>query len=837
MKSDGLLPPRFFDWKAYLDYYPDLQDAGIRTKKAAIRHWCEYGCEEGRVFFRKGGVTLRGRYRFYAWMTAVLKFLKIGWEILFFDWKYYVEFYPDVRRANIHGFIPVYRHWRRCGRWEDRTFPTGFFLNRLYRWILQKNFDGDTYLSAYTDLLKNGISTEREAFLHWCSHGQREGRTYFSKAAGRKYRSLLSKNVLRASRKRKRILIINHEESRTGAPIMLFKIGMALKNSYDLTVFSLAKGSMSYEFNKEFPDRIYLEALTSMKEEGETREEGLKRILAKMEPDLVYSNTADTIAFARIAREMGIPTLLHIHELLDRERLSLWNLFDPDEVQGAADIFVACSAPVRERLMRDFAVDPSRIELIHSFIAHDEVRAKAEKEKNGWNARIGAGGRRVVMGMGNLSTDFQNYRKGFDLFCEVYKKVREHGRYQFVWIGVYNPEFFSASAAEVVPEILMTGELENPFPVLKKADYFLLTSRIDPFPLVCLEAMALGKPVLAFREGSGIYEALEKGGGIVIDQTEAEDMAQALLRLDRDALLRQRLETQAPQVQRSFFDDRAVMPLVEAVTAKALSLSQEAKRIRFSVILPNFNYERLVPEAIRSVLGQTYRDWELILVDDGSTDGSLRTLKNFASKDPRIKVATHEGGHNRGLTLTLKRGLRESTGEYVAFLEADDVWEPAKLEKMRESVRRSPEAVLHYHDFSVFSDDPQILEKRKDILEGYQMNLKDIPEGPSSFVARLTLKNPILSLSFVTVKRKHLYQVDFINSFDPWFDWWLYLQLSLKGPFCYRPEKLARWRMHERSYNSFFHAQMKASDQTGKTLRGLRDRIRKRFDRLARGAR
>lgn len=96
-----------------------------------------------------------------------------------------------------------------------------------------------------------------------------------------------------------------------------------------------------------------------------------------------------------------------------------------------------------------------------------------------------------------------------------------------------------------------------------------------------------------------------------------------------------------------------------------------------SVIMPTYNCGRFIREAIDSVLAQTYQSWELLIVDDGSTDDTQAIVGSCT--DERIRYMRNE--RNTGGALTRNRALREAKGRYIAFLDADDVWLPEKLEK------------------------------------------------------------------------------------------------------------------------------------------------------------
>ncbi len=98
-----------------------------------------------------------------------------------------------------------------------------------------------------------------------------------------------------------------------------------------------------------------------------------------------------------------------------------------------------------------------------------------------------------------------------------------------------------------------------------------------------------------------------------------------------------------------------------------------------SVIMPNYNGEKFLAETIESVLAQTYSDWELLIVDDCSTDGSVALIQGFAEKDARIRLFVQE--KNSGAAAARNRALSEAQGKWIAFLDSDDIWLPEKLEK------------------------------------------------------------------------------------------------------------------------------------------------------------
>jgi len=114
-----------------------------------------------------------------------------------------------------------------------------------------------------------------------------------------------------------------------------------------------------------------------------------------------------------------------------------------------------------------------------------------------------------------------------------------------------------------------------------------------------------------------------------------------------------------------------------------------------SVIIPFLNEEKLLAEAIDSVLKQTYNDWELILIDDGSTDHSSEIAQQYAANFPQqIRYFDHDGHCNMGLSHSRNLGISKANGSFVAFLDADDVWMKHKLAFQMELFRLHPRASM-----------------------------------------------------------------------------------------------------------------------------------------------
>lgn len=113
--------------------------------------------------------------------------------------------------------------------------------------------------------------------------------------------------------------------------------------------------------------------------------------------------------------------------------------------------------------------------------------------------------------------------------------------------------------------------------------------------------------------------------------------------------------------------------------------------VSVSVVIPVYNVEKYVAQAIESVLAQTHQDFEVIIVDDESPDRSLEICRRFT--DPRIRILQQK---NRGLAGARNTGIRHSQGDYIALLDSDDLWQPQKLERQVAHLQRRPEVGVSF---------------------------------------------------------------------------------------------------------------------------------------------
>jgi glycosyltransferase involved in cell wall biosynthesis len=141
-----------------------------------------------------------------------------------------------------------------------------------------------------------------------------------------------------------------------------------------------------------------------------------------------------------------------------------------------------------------------------------------------------------------------------------------------------------------------------------------------------------------------------------------------------------------------------------------------------SVIMPSYNSEHFISKAIDSVLSQTYDHWEMIIVDDCSHDNSALIIEEYCKKDSRIKLIKLE--KNSGPAVARNTGIKEAKGRYIAFLDADDLWKPEKLEKQINFMKEN-NLVFTYSSYDLIDEEGNFMGtfKTKEIIS-YESMLK-----------------------------------------------------------------------------------------------------------------
>lgn len=198
-----------------------------------------------------------------------------------------------------------------------------------------------------------------------------------------------------------------------------------------------------------------------------------------------------------------------------------------------------------------------------------------------------------------------------------------------------------------------------------------------------------------------------------------------------------------------------------------------------SVIMPAYNSALFIKEAIESVMNQTYKEWELIIINDGSKDNTLEIIHSFASNSDQIKYIDCQ--RNRGVAYARNRGISIAKGQYLAFLDSDDVWLSEKLNAQVSFFLDRKDASFVFSSYKRMSSDRKKVSK---IIPAAQKISRDE-----------LLKSNSIPLLTIIINREHISSISFNEKMRTSADYNLWLNILKKTPYAYGIEPdLARYR-------------------------------------------
>ena len=205
------------------------------------------------------------------------------------------------------------------------------------------------------------------------------------------------------------------------------------------------------------------------------------------------------------------------------------------------------------------------------------------------------------------------------------------------------------------------------------------------------------------------------------------------------------------------------------------------KNPKVSVILPAYNAEEYLHYAVDSILDQTYKNFELLLINDGSKDNTKKIIDEYAQKDNRV-VPVHQ--ENMGLVATLNKGISLAKGQYIARMDADDISLPRRFETQVDLLEKNSKAVLCASSFDAINEYNEFV--KLNTAPGFDEDLK----------RSMRLYNPIAHGSVMFAKQAVVDAGGYSDQVGPAEDYELWIRLSKLGQFVYSERSLFRWRMN-----------------------------------------
>ena len=367
---------------------------------------------------------------------------------------------------------------------------------------------------------------------------------------------------------RKTVLFISHSASRTGAPIVFLNfIRWFKKNSkIPFKVILREGGPLQKEFEQLSPVMVYPQSYNRDLAERALNKLGfsfhpilIKKYLNGDEIGLIYSNTSTNHEVLNALNFLECPVISHIHELEYAIQVAAGAHFSTTKL--LTDYYIAASEAVRQNLLSQHHISDDCVDTLHESIPVLELDYElALSKRTELRAQLGIPSDAFVVG----SSGVVCWRKGADLFiqlahkfCNKYQDMKAY----FVWIGgdrgqrIYSLEIqHDVRKLNLEQTVKFLGSKSNALDYFAVFDVFTLLSREDPYPLVCLEAALLGKPIVCFDDAGGAKEFVEDDCGFVVPYMDIEAVADKVYSLLSSPALRIQMGTGASNKIKSRHD-------------------------------------------------------------------------------------------------------------------------------------------------------------------------------------------------------------------------------------------------------------------------------------------
>jgi glycosyltransferase involved in cell wall biosynthesis len=584
-----------------------------------------------------------------------------------------------------------------------------------------------------------------------------------------------------ALKTQRRIFVVGHDAHPHGAQYLLLEVARLLKNiGFEVTILLLDGGKLLPDF-----ERIGLVLNAKLVAEKTVRNFLEKyRALGASE---AITNTVVSGAAVPLLKASGYRIISLIHELPG----VIQQMKQEENARTIADLSDKLVFPA-ELVHRRFAeiapVDAAKVVIrpqgvlrSNPYKNRKEVARRIVFDKHGLSA-----GTRIV-----LNIAYADARKGADLFVEIAAltlKVRPDT--VFIWVGhaeqTLQPKI-EARISELGLEgrLLITGFDKEPMAYYASADVFALTSREDPYPNVVLESAEVGVPVIAFAEATGAGDHIVKQGGRLAPAFDLDEYSRLLCEI----------LTQPALIGR---------PQVGSLRSYVLDLLNTLNSLqRVSVIVPNYNYEQHIRARLDSVCQQTHPIYELIVLDDQSSDDSVKVIEAYLDTvtcDRRLVVNEKNSG---SVFRQWARGVESSHGDLIWIAEADDLCEVNMLAALVPAFD-DPDVVLAYCQSQQIDENATVLAEN---YLGYTGDVSKkwtsdhLSDGLEEIAHALSIKNTIPNVSAVVFRRTALLSAlktigDRLFDYRVAGDWLVYIHVLLQGKVYYCNRSLNKHRRH-----------------------------------------
>jgi len=603
-----------------------------------------------------------------------------------------------------------------------------------------------------------------------------------------------------AASKAPRIVVVAHDAHPHGAQFLSLNIAHSLQTEFgfDIDLISLGGGPLL----GRYAEVATLHRL-DMKEDSPEVITGAIEDLRDKGASLAIVNTTVSGDIVPYLKRAGFTVVSLIHELPGI--LASYDLQRPaDAIAKAADKVVFAAQAVRTgfetfvgRTVEQAVIRPQG--LYHrSPFRSDTARRKARAEIC---AELGLPADARII----LSSGYADHRKGLDLFVDaLIDLMARNPKVLGLWIGHHDQQLMQGqrariSAAGLTHRFVFPGLVSDPQRYYAAADVFALCSREDPFPSVVMEALDAETPVVAFEGAGGFTELLERGCGVLVPPFDTTAFAAAISGMLDDPHRARALARAGKDIVESELSFRHYLFDLLELGGQPLP--------RVSVVVPNYNYAQYLQARLASIADQTLPVFELIVLDDASSDNSVDVIESFLRTCPIPHRLIRNVANSGSVFHQWLRGAEMARGDLVWIAEADDLADPEFLERLVPAFS-VPGTVISYSQSRQMAGDGTIL------CDHYLDYVADIDpekwtkpyhvEGREEIARALFVKNTIPNVSGVVFRRDALLQAlkehrDEILSYRNAGDWVTYLRVLEKGSIAFCPDALNSHRRHQGS--------------------------------------
>jgi glycosyltransferase involved in cell wall biosynthesis len=600
------------------------------------------------------------------------------------------------------------------------------------------------------------------------------------------------------------VAVISHDAHPHGAQFLALGIVRSLVNDLKFRVHTvlLGEGRLRGDFEQYAPVHNLLQG-----DEFERRAIELAKELVRNGVKHAIVNTTVSGSFVKALSSEGIRCVCLIHEMpgvIESNNLSE----QAKAIASFADRVVFPAEIVEQGFTRFAEVEPSRkIIRPQGLWRRNLLRFDKDQVRKNVLQRLGAMKDQPIV----LAVGYADRRKGIDLFVKAALEVLvDAPDTLFVWIGHWDealrPEI-DALVAGQTSSFKFLGYEPDTASYHVAANVYALTSREDPFPNVVLESFDAGVPVVAFNGSGGGAKFASSSGGRVVPMEDFKAFAAEILFFINHPEVAQDLGRQASALVDREYAFRSY--LFDLCKLSEMNLP------RISVIVPNYNYAKYIGERLDSIVGQSLPIYELIILDDASTDDSVVEIKKWLTKNKIECRLILNQENSRNVFDQWAKGVAEATGDYVWIAEADDLSAPRFLETVIAPMERDNKIAISYCESQQIDGRSQLLSNdyqayREDVC-GNHWTVPYVADGDEEIVKFMAVKNTIPNVSGVLLRREAVASVfadslSQIRALTKAGDWLTYIKIMKGAKVAFSPRPLNFHRRHAGSVIGGSHA-------------------------------